>query len=206
MDETERNRYAGYRRDEDKERFLVGCALAKAAVGHLTGADPVSVRLDRTCSDCGKPHGKPSTPGAELSVSHSGDWIVVATTGSASVGVDVEQIRETHDTEALAKYVLADAELGSRVQGDGFFTIWARKEAVTKATGDGIRVPFREVIVSAPDAAARVLAWPYPDPPESVTLIDLEPDPGYKAALAVLGGCDQVIERDAAELFAALTR
>lgn len=205
LDQTERARYQGYRREEDRERFLVGCALAKAAAADLTGASPAEITLDRTCPQCGKPHGKTSAEGAELSVSHSGDWIAVAATTSTPVGVDVEQVRETRDTDALARYVLSDAERDA-VHADGFFTMWARKEAVTKATGDGVRVPFREVVVSAPDAAPRVLAWPYPEPPESVTLFDLDPGPGYKAALAVLGRCDQVVQQDAAGVLGALAR
>jgi 4'-phosphopantetheinyl transferase len=33
LDDTERQRWAAYRRDEDRERFLVGCALAKTVLG-----------------------------------------------------------------------------------------------------------------------------------------------------------------------------
>jgi 4'-phosphopantetheinyl transferase len=202
LDETERQRWQAYRREEDRDRFLVGCAVAKAAVAQVTGADPVQVRFDRTCPQCGKPHGKPSTKGAEFSVSHSGGKIVVAVTESVPVGVDVEEIRETRDSAALAAYVLAETE-----SSDGFFTTWARKEAVTKATGDGLRVPFREVVVTAPSAAPGLVSWPYPLPPSTVTLFDLDPGPGYAAALAVLdSGLVDVCEHDAAALPGGLAR
>ena len=32
LDQAEQRRYAAYRREEDRDRFLVGCALAKTAL------------------------------------------------------------------------------------------------------------------------------------------------------------------------------
>ena len=80
LDETERRRWAAYRRVEDRERFLVGCALAKAALARYTGRRPADVRLDRTCPRCGESHGKPVIAGGGPghSVAHSGDLIAVA--------------------------------------------------------------------------------------------------------------------------------
>ena len=49
LDETERRRWTAYRRAEDRERFLVGCTLAKAALARYTGRFPADVRFDRTC-------------------------------------------------------------------------------------------------------------------------------------------------------------
>ena len=204
LDDTERQRWQAYRRDEDRERFLVGCSLAKAAVARANHTTATQVRLDRACSQCGKPHGKPHVTGSDvqLSVSHSGDRVVVAVAAATPVGVDVEHVRKASDPEALARYVLADSEREGITPGD-FFTLWARKEAVTKATGDGLRVPFRDVIVSAPAAEPAVLAWPYPEPPETVTLTDLDAGPDYAAALAVLGRCGSVAENDGSALLAA---
>ena len=65
LDETERRRWAAYRRPEDRERFLVGCALAKAALARYTGRFPADVRFDRTCAACGEPHGQAGHHGPE---------------------------------------------------------------------------------------------------------------------------------------------
>ena len=40
LDDTERQRWAAYRRDADCARFLVGCALAKTVVAACTGQPP----------------------------------------------------------------------------------------------------------------------------------------------------------------------
>ncbi len=220
LDQTERERWNGYRRLEDRNRFLVGCSLAKSVAAGDLGLTAPGITLDRTCADCGKPHGKPRVNGSdlELSVSHSGDRVAVAAFRGASVGVDVEdadgRTRGEKDQEGLERYVLSEAELAAYPAGPAladprqrlrdFLVIWTRKEAVTKATGDGLRVPFREVTVSPPGQPPAVVAWPYPDPPERVALFDLDgdasPGPGYVAALAVLGRCDAVVSQDGTAL------
>jgi len=217
LDHAERERWAAYRHDADRERFLVGCGLAKTVIAASTGQRPAEVSFDRTCRQCGRPHGKPAVRhgDVEFSVAHSGDLVAVAV-ATAPVGVDVEQLegrpRELGggDPGALGRVVLAAEEQAAlaKVPASGraraFLVAWTRKEAVTKAQGDGLRVPFGAVVV-APDAAApRLVAWPYPQDPRSVSLHDLDPGPGYVAALAVLGRCDTVRTRDGSALLAGL--
>jgi 4'-phosphopantetheinyl transferase len=219
LDETERRRWAAYRRPEDRERFLAGCALAKAAVARYTGQRPAEVRFDRTCGQCGEPHGKPVIEGSGLehSVTHSGDLVAVAVAG-APVGVDVEQLDRGQrplggdgDPEALARLVLSAAEQAALAgvppadRARAFLVAWTRKEAVTKATGDGLRAAFSDVVVAADAGPPRLVSWPYPLSPQSVSLLDLDADPGYVAALAVIGRCEAVRVRDGSALLADLT-
>jgi 4'-phosphopantetheinyl transferase len=211
LDRAEQERWAAYRRDADRERFLVGCGLAKTVLAACTGQRPAEVRFDRTCSQCGKPHGKPALRGGdvEFSVTHSGDLVAVAV-AAAPVGVDVEQLedRPRGDPVALARVVLAEPEqaalaaLAPAARARAFLVAWTRKEAVTKARGDGLRAPFREVVVTADTVMPRVVAWPYPQDPGRVSLFDLDPGPGYVAALAVLGRCGTVRARDGSALLA----
>jgi 4'-phosphopantetheinyl transferase len=218
LDQAERRRWAAYRRDEDRQRFLVGCALAKTAIAAATGRRPAEVSFDRTCRRCGQPHGKPVVNGGgevEHSVAHSGDLVAVAV-ARAPVGVDVEQLDgRAHrlgggDPEGLARLVLADDERAALAAVDpsgrsrAFLVAWTRKEAVTKAKGDGLRVPFGDVVVVAAAAGGpRLVAWPYPQAPESVSLLDLDAGDGYVAALAVIGRCDTAQPRDGSALLAA---
>jgi 4'-phosphopantetheinyl transferase len=213
FDRAERERWAAYRRDADRERFLVGCALAKTVIAARTGQQPAEVSFDRTCRRCGQPHGKPAVRGGDLefSVAHSGDLVAVAV-AAAPVGVDVEQLegrpRELGggDPATLARVVLAAEEQAAlaAVPASGraraFLLAWTRKEAVTKATGDGLRVPFSDVVVAADAGPLRLTAWPYPQDPRAVSLHDLDTKPGYVAALAVLGRCDTVRVRDGSAL------
>jgi 4'-phosphopantetheinyl transferase len=231
LDATERRRWAAYRRDEDRARFLAGCALAKTVLARYTGLRPADVRFDRTCDQCGEPHGKPVIEGGvieggvieggvieggvvEHSVAHSGDLVAVAV-ARTPVGVDVEQLDgRPHplggdgDPEALARLVLSAAERAvlAAVPPEGraraFLVAWTRKEAVTKATGDGLRAAFGDVVVAADAGPPRLVSWPYPRSVHSVSLLDLDSDPGYVAALAVLGRCEAVRARDGSALLA----
>jgi 4'-phosphopantetheinyl transferase len=243
LDETERRRWTAYRRDADRERFLTGCVLAKAVLARYAGLRPADVRFDRTCGQCGEPHGKPAFAGGtvvdgtvvdgtvvdgtvpdgtvaggalEHSVAHSGDLVAVAVAGNP-LGVDVEQLDgRSHplggdgDPEALGRLVLSAAEQAALAavpppgRARAFLVAWTRKEAVTKATGDGLRAAFSEVVVAADAGPPRLVAWPYPRDPRAVTLLDLDAAPGYVAALAVLGRCAAVAARDGSALLAAL--
>jgi 4'-phosphopantetheinyl transferase len=207
LDPAERERWERYRQDADRQRFLVGCALAKTVTAEVS--------FDRTCGQCGKPHGKPAVRGGgpEFSVSHSGDLVAVAV-AAAPVGVDVEQLEGrphplgSEDPAALARLVLGEQEQAALAavppsgRARAFLVAWTRKEAVTKAQGDGVRVPFTEVIVAVDAAAPRVVAWPYAQDPGNVSLLDLDPEPGYVAALAVLGRCRAVRPADGSSLLA----
>ena len=219
LDQAEQRRYSSYRQEQDRERFLVGCALAKTVLAGYDGSqDPAAIRFDRTCPQCGQPHGKPRAAGSGLqhSVAHSGDLVAVAV-ARAPVGVDVEQLDGRRrpvgghdDPDALARLVFSGAERAALATADpaararDFLVAWTRKEAVTKATGDGLRVPFSQVVVAADAGPPRVISWPYPQPPDSVSLLDLDPGPGYVAALAVIGLCGAVRERDGSALLAAV--
>jgi 4'-phosphopantetheinyl transferase len=217
LDPAEQERWAACRRDADRERFLVGCGLAKTVIAACTGQRPAEVNFDRACRQCGRPHGKPAVRGGgpEFSVAHSGDLVAVAV-AAAPVGVDVEQLAGRQhelgggDPDRLARLVLAGDERAALAavhppgRARAFLVAWTRKEAVTKAKGDGLRIPFSEVVVAADDGPSRLTAWPYPQDPRSVSLLDLDTEPGYVAALAVLGRCDTVTARDGSALLTGL--
>jgi 4'-phosphopantetheinyl transferase len=202
LDGDERRRHASYRRSEDRARFLVGCALAKTLVARAVGAEPETIRFDRSCPWCGKLHGKPRLPGGGVafSVSHSGELVGVALSPEAPVGLDVERVREAAVVEAALAPVEAAAVADAADPARAFAVCWTRKEAATKAVGAGLRLEPGDVVVSAPGERARLLSWPAPPRPEEVTLFDLAARPDHVAALAVLGRCDGVVESDGSPL------
>ena len=142
-------------------------------------------------------HGKPalaSPPGIHFNLSHSGDYAAFALTRLDVVGVDVERIREAmpQRDEIARRYFAASeqAELqavGERDRSRAFFTLWTRKEAWLKATGEGIAESLAKIEVAflpgeppciraiAGDVAAGAL-W---------NLRALHPATGFVAALAI---------------------
>jgi 4'-phosphopantetheinyl transferase len=213
---AERDRFAAYRKDDDRRRFATGSAVVRLATGGYLGVPAADVALDRTCPDCGRPHGRvrlPSEYRLEVSVTHSGDWVGVAFARTA-VGLDVERIGRARDLDGLARVTLdpAEARVLAGVPEDrraaAFVRYWARKEAVLKATGEGLRTPPAHVTVSAPDDPPRLTAHVgRPGLPGALRLFDVDPDADHKAALAVLSadasrdaGGVTIRRRDANEL------
>lgn len=179
LDRIERGRLAGFVRGADKERFVVGCALTRRVLGVHLSVPPSEVPLDRRCARCGKPHGKVRVtmgdPPVQLSVSHSGEHVLLALHRTARVGVDVERIDYERDPLRIARLALTDAEvrrlerLDLRRRAATFTTYWVRMEARVKATGEGL-------------ASAT-----FSDDPGTIQVHDLSGRPGYAAALAVVG-------------------
>jgi 4'-phosphopantetheinyl transferase len=77
--------------------------------------------------------------------------------------------------------------LGGSDRAAGLLAYWTRKEAVVKATGEGLRVPLTDLHVSAPDQSPRLLAWyGRPELTGRLQLHALNPGPGYAACLALI--------------------
>lgn len=98
-------------------------------------------------------HGKPFLAGDSdvcFNLSHSGPVALVAV-ARREVGIDVEQRRSVHYEARVASRIMTTGEL-ARYQAldesgrtDFLLWVWTRKEALVKASGEGIRGPLREV-------------------------------------------------------------
>lgn len=203
LDAGELARAERFRQRADRTRFVTGAALARAAVGWEVGEPPHGVSLDRTCPDCGEPHGKPRVAGydVEISIAHSGDLVAVAWSRAAAVGIDIESLRSRPaDHAELAPSVCSAEEIDAITDWSSFLTCWTRKEAVLKATGDGLRLPMTEVVVSAPHDPPTLLAFPS-DPMPACSLASLDVGPDHVGAVAVLTATPVTISvRDAASM------
>lgn len=189
LDAHERRRLTRLRREIDRARYLAAHALARLALAAVVVADPGALAFDRTCR-CGEQHGKPRLPGGgpAFSLTHAGDLVGVAV-HDEPVGLDVEQVRPLTDLAAMAAHACAPTETAP--DAAAFFRLWTRKEAVLKATGDGLSAPMSDLTLGD----RRVEHWV--DAPGPIWLHDLEPAPGHPAAVAGLGvAAPPVVEVD----------
>ena len=148
MSRGERAKALRFRRDGDRERYVVSHAMLRLVLSHYVGAPPAE--LEFAIEAHGKPRLEP-IPVSNLSfnLAHSGDLALLAISRGPAVGVDLEEIRHDVDVPALARSVLSKAEL--RVlraaplerQRSLFFRSWVRKEAVLKGCGVGLTVEPR---------------------------------------------------------------
>ncbi|WP_448074187.1 4'-phosphopantetheinyl transferase family protein [Georgenia yuyongxinii] len=212
LDRVERDRAAALPPDR-AARFVAARVLLRRVLAARLGQAPADVRLDATCPECGRPHGRvrvlggPSG-GKHVSLSRSGPLTAVALADGAEVGVDVEA--EAAVTRAhLADVALTPAELAAHdrlgvERGPALARAWVRKEAVLKALGCGLDVEPARVELAGPDGprllpepagrggrrplpgAAGAGAGPRPGP-LAVALADLAVGPGMAGAVALLG-------------------
>ena len=181
---AERERAAGYAREEAGRRWARGRAELRRILAAYTGADPRELAIEASaCVHCGEAHGKPVLAGPDggwlrFSVSHSGDLAAIAVANGREVGVDVEAAREGRRMQQIADRWFSEAESAALRSLSGgerdatFYRLWARKEAYLKATAQGV---FGEPVAFDALGAA----------PEGWELADLDVGVGYAAALAV---------------------
>lgn len=180
----ERERALRYRFDEDRLRAMVSRGALRALLAHYTDHEPSALEIIE--GHRGKPMLR--TPSIEFSVSHAADFVALAFARSSPIGIDIERIRPMEDAKRLASNYYSLEERGrlngSRDYGDAFLDIWTAKEAVVKASGDGIGAALPEFSVPAAAVGFEVVSgfeqW-------SVCRID-PPASGYRVAVAARSG------------------
>ncbi|WP_404381657.1 4'-phosphopantetheinyl transferase superfamily protein [Knoellia locipacati] len=184
-------------RRENPHPFITAHALLRRLVADETGVDPRQLEFEKRCATCGTDrHGKPHVAGMRdihVSVSYGEHMAVAVVTNIGEVGVDVEDL-ESADFDGFASVTLDASEAAhlDGLDGDALLgaraLLWARKEAILKATGHGLVVDPSQVVVSAPDAPAALVEWKareHPPGPTQVGDIDLGRE-DHRAAVAVL--------------------
>jgi 4'-phosphopantetheinyl transferase len=186
LSDPELARAQRYRLAADSDRCRLGAVLLRMAAARHLGIRPADVAVDRTCGRCGAQHGRPRLPGTSLqaSVSHSGDIVAVAMTSAGPVGVDVEAVRGI-DFAAVTESVCTPRERNYVHTATDFYTFWTRKEAVLKATGEGLQRPMTDLDVTPPGAAPVLLRLGAGAPP-ACQMAEISVGNGYQASVAVL--------------------
>jgi len=191
IERADRFKFAKHRR-----RFVACRGQVREILAHYLQDDPTRIAFEYG------PNGKPalaepwSKSQLEFNVSNSEELSLIAVAFNRPLGVDIEFIKPPHDFEAIARHFFAPVEVAvlDSLTGDarlaGFFDCWTRKEAVLKAVGAGLSISLNKVVVSiAPGRPAAVLRF-LPEAGEQPEwwMQNLQPHPGYAAAIAAEGG------------------
>jgi 4'-phosphopantetheinyl transferase len=194
LSEDERRRAARFHFSRDREYFTATRALLRTILGNYAARDPT--QLVFCYSDNEKPSLSPdSGRGLEFNVSHSGTTAVLAFTRGRALGVDVEQLREDFDHDAIARRFFSAREVQQLAALDpterypAFFRCWTRKEAYIKAVGTGLSLPLHQFDVSVRPDDGNALLSTRPDSEEAARWIlqEVPAGKGYVAALCVRG-------------------
>lgn len=193
-DERERARRFVFPRD--RRRFTVTRACLRALLAGCGDTPAAAIRFDY--GRHGKPRLAPGSTAAPVhfSVSHSQDLALVALARDTALGVDVEAVRSVPDRVAIASRFFAPAEaetiatLPSPEQDLAFFLCWTRKEAFSKALGDGLTLALdRYRVACRPGEPARLLEIDgSPEAAAQWTVLDIRPAAGFVGAAVMRAG------------------
>lgn len=153
----ERKRAARLVSDEARTLFVVGRSLLRVVLAGYLGLAPQALRLDQRCPRCGAQHGKPrlAAPVSDLTfnLSHAQGLIALAVCRGREIGIDVEWRGRSATMPELVPLLLSAAErqaleeIPAARQPEVLLESWVRKEALLKATGEGLGRDPRDVVV-----------------------------------------------------------
>ena len=181
--------------EEARRRFVVSHGATRSILSLYLDLRPDEIRF--ITGERGKPRlATPAgAPAICFSLSHSGEMALCAVAAGREIGVDVERIHPVADwREIAARYFSAGENQALRSlaedrAGEAFFHGWTRKEAYSKALGEGVSERWSAFTVSLQPGAAADVVSAAPDAPVEgpFTLCPLAPGPGYVAAVAAQG-------------------
>lgn len=152
LSDEERERLRRFRCGSSRERFLAAHGLKRLALARLLRRPPERLRFDSAAM------GKPFLHGADLhfSLSHSGDWVALAVSLDAPVGVDVEQPRlPAEELPVDMVFHPEDRIVPARSEEERFYIAWTLKEAAAKCAGHGLHLSFSSLCLDCPESSER---------------------------------------------------
>lgn len=142
LNDEERARAARFAFEEDREAYVAAHGLLRVELSRRVALAPQDWRFGVGAH--GKPYLLDPPRDLRFNMSHTRGMVAVALAEGVDVGVDVEPSDRRAESMKLAKRFFAPEEVAllAGVEGearrDMFFAIWTLKEAVVKATGQGL--------------------------------------------------------------------
>ena len=178
-----------YRLDRRRARFIVGRSSMRRILAAYCGTTARALRFDVA------PAGRPSLAGAAdvaFSYSKTNAWAVLAVTQGGALGVDIEEVAAKPDLDLVVGDQYSPAEraqlagLPDALRLEAFYRGWTAKEALVKATGEGLTSLLPRMTVDLdPGAPARLIEGPAPYEPASWRLAAFALDGAVLGAAAL---------------------
>ena len=128
-----------FRQLKDHNRFIISRGALRHILGRYLNQSPAAVAFG--IGENNKPYIKNTNPSnLQYNLSHSGNAILLAISNSA-IGADIEFINRSFGfIEVLGDNFSADEikHINQAESAHRFFRLWTRKEALTKATAQGL--------------------------------------------------------------------
>ena len=191
LSDPEHERAARFHFERHRQRFVASHGVLRTILAAYSGTNPRTLQFETAAT--GKPHvvGHPSN--IEFNLAHSDQLVLIAVTRGSAVGADIERLVPVPDADRWARDVLSRAEADALAGSNGrdhdrlLLCFWTRKEAMLKATGEGLAHSLSTVDSTARRYGhATVRRIPILDGEAPVTVRSFE-GPGYVGAVALSG-------------------
>lgn len=150
-----------YRFEIHQKRFIAARSRLRQILSWYLDMLPHTITF--TYTDHKKPFlSHPAHTRLMFNISHSEDIAVLALTLDYAIGIDIEKTKSTYN-EAVAKRFFSPTEyaelmhLEEEKRAPAFYCLWARKEAIVKATGRGLSIPLSSFSVSINDIEEKIV-------------------------------------------------
>jgi len=135
LSEKELDKAKKYNKESDGRRYIVSKYYLRKILSSFIKTDAPAINFKETSNK------KPSLPGIEFNVTHSGNFVLIVVSKS-QIGVDLELINKSFDFKPLLANCFHPDEAAylksSSKETADFYRLWTRKEALLKATGEGL--------------------------------------------------------------------
>lgn len=187
----EMKRAERYRFPEHQRRFIVSRAVIRQILSFYLNIAPEKISFSYG------EHGKPAllaplSGSLEFNVAHSDDLAVYAV-ARHPVGIDIEKIKDSYELGLPARFFSSDEceslqRLSEVDRVVAFYQIWARKEAIIKASGKGLATSLSSFSVCPANVEETIQLAN-----EVWQLWPLEIDGSYASALATLPSAKKLL-------------
>jgi len=194
----ERASLARQRAGTARRDYLVAHALMRVVVAERAGCDPAELKFRASPRGRPEPVWPPSASDYRLSISHGDGVALCGVAKGCDIGVDVESLRNVGpDPLTLAETYCSTRERAQiraalPVQrAERFLEIWTLKEAIAKAMGLGLHLPFHDFTVRLPaeDRPPYVTFLPgVAGEDHEWDLVSVHPTPEHVAGVAIAVG------------------
>ena len=192
----ELQRAARFRSEEPRLEFLFGRSILRRLLAARLGITPDVIVFDY--GSYGKPFLIEPVTGIDFqfSITHSNRYLAIALSHGRRVGIDIEPIQSDGDWLLMARQFYASTEVDAmlalpvELHPAAFFKAWTSKEALLKATGEGLSSGLSGVRVSViPGCPPRLLDYHAVNPLGAQwTIHAVQVPAGMVGALVVEGG------------------
>ncbi len=168
-------------------RFKTAHIALRLLLGYSATSDPAALRFTKGHHNKPKLE-KPENTDIQFNLSYTENQVMIGLNRVHPIGVDIEWLHRPLDIESMLDACFSADEvafIGAKKEEmhDRFFTLWTRKEAILKLTGEGIgeHLPHFEVLDGIYRAKKQLIGG---QPPDTVYLYSFSVMDGFLGCFA----------------------